>query len=129
METAPRILVVEDNAALSGVLRFNLMRSGFDVDVAENGQIALDAVLENRDRYDLVITDHQMPEMTGIEMCEKLRELDGYQAVPVILLTAKRLELDIEQVKQQYALSAIYPKPFSPNQIVEQAQELVASIK
>ena len=120
--------MVEDNAALLGVLRFNLVRSGFRVDVAENGRIAWDTLTDSQSGYDLIITDHQMPEMTGLELCDRLRKMESYRSVPIILLTAKRLELDIEEVQKQFGLSAIYPKPFSPNKIVEQVQDLIASV-
>ena len=68
---ALRVLVVEDNSALANVLTFNLKRSGYDVTIARNGREAWD-ILQNRSA-DLVVADHQMPEMSGIELCQKIR--------------------------------------------------------
>lgn len=64
---APRALVVEDNRVMADVVRFNLSRAGMDVEVAFNGRAALDAF--NAAEFDLVITDYQMPEMSGEELC------------------------------------------------------------
>ena len=98
--THGHILVAEDNAALASVLRFNLQRAGYRVTVACNGRVALDAVQE--DTFDLIVTDEQMPEMTGCEFCEQLRTFDEYRHTPVILLTAKGMEMQLPQLQARH---------------------------
>ena len=68
-----KILVCEDNVALSGVICFNLVRAGFEVTSVGNGRLALDAL--EKGNFDLVLSDQQMPMMTGIQLCENLRQL------------------------------------------------------
>src|SRR5882724_12795963 len=81
-----RILIVDDDDLALEMLRHTLVRAGYDVETAPNGRAALEILRQGRTR--LVISDWEMPEMTGIELCEEIRrgELDGY--VYVILLTS-----------------------------------------
>ncbi|MCA9217120.1 MAG: response regulator [Planctomycetales bacterium] len=120
-----KILIAEDNAALSNVLRFHLTRVGHDVTVAPNGKIALDAFQQQT--FDLLITDHQMPKMTGIELCENIRATNNAFHGPILLLTAKRLELDIESLVDNLDISRVFSKPFSPTEIAAVVDELLES--
>jgi two-component system response regulator MprA len=85
-----RILVVEDEPAISGFVRRGLLFEGFDVEVAETGRAALDAI---RDRPpDLVVLDLMLPEVDGIEVTRRVRaaeEADGRAPVPILMLTAR----------------------------------------
>jgi len=122
MSSADRhILIVEDNSALASVVRFNLQRAGFQVTVARNGRVAWEAVQEQT--FDLIVTDQQMPEMTGCEFCEKLRALDEYRDTPVIMLTAKSMELDLPRLKAELGIAATFLKPFSPKEIVKSVED------
>lgn len=116
-----KILVVEDNAALSGVICFNLVRAGFQVTSAANGRLAHD--LLKKGSFDLVLSDQQMPLMTGIQLCEALRQLPAYRTTPFILLTAKCMEIDFARLKVNPGISAALPKPFSPNELVSCIEE------
>ncbi len=90
-----KILVCEDNVALSGVICFNLVRAGFEVTSVGNGRLALDAL--EKGSFDLVLSDQQMPMMTGIQLCENFRQLPAHRRTPFILLTAKCMEIDFVQ--------------------------------
>ena len=120
-----RILIVEDNVAMAQVLRFNLERSGYSVSVASDGRQALESA--RQERFDLVITDYQMPEMSGEEFCHRLLELPEYLGVPVMMCTAKGLELDSARLKQEFGVTRLINKPFSPRQVVEQASSLLSN--
>jgi two-component system chemotaxis response regulator CheY len=119
-----KILVCEDNAALSGVVTFNLVRAGFEVTAVTNGQLALEAL--NKDSYDLVLSDQQMPLMTGIQLCEHVRQLPAYKQTPFILLTAKCMEIDKTKLQQTLGLTKALPKPFSPSELVACIKEALA---
>src|SRR4029077_13170312 len=108
-----KILVCEDNVALSGVICFNLVRAGFDVTCVGNGRLALDAL--EKGTFDLVLSDQQMPMMTGIQLCENLRQMPAHQRTPFMLLTAKCMEIDFPRLQQKLGVSAALPKPFSPS--------------
>lgn len=111
------ILVVDDNLALNGVIRFNLERAGFKVSVAPNGADAW-AKLQQQ-RFDLVVTDYQMPELTGYELCQRMRQDDRNAEIPVVLLTAKELELDLPRLREDLGILEVFPKPFSPRELVQ----------
>ena len=111
-----RILVCEDNAALSGVICFNLVRAGFEVTNVANGRLALDAL--EKGAFDLVLSDQQMPMMTGIQLCENLRQLPAHRHTPFILLTAKCMEIDFVRLQEKLGVSAALPKPFSPSELI-----------
>ncbi len=68
-----------------------------------------------------------MPEMTGLELCRRLRDLPAYAATPIILLTAKGLELELPRIQQELDINAVFPKPFSPSAVVETACQLLAA--
>lgn len=112
IEGKKRILVADDNVALSSVIRFTLERAGFDVTVAENGQLALDFIQESE--FDLVVTDQQMPLLSGVEFCQRLRRQKTNQDIPVIMLTAKGLELNVSRLREQLGIQEVLLKPFSP---------------
>ena len=107
-----QILVVDDNLALASVVRFNLQQEGYEVSVAYDGQEAWEQA--QTQQFDLIITDQQMPRMSGCELCAKLRETVAYAQTPIIMLTAKTLELDPERLRSEYGITAHFSKPFSP---------------
>lgn len=113
----PELLVADDNRVIADVIRLNLERAGFGVRVARDGVEAWN--LLQSQAFDLMITDYQMPGMTGEELCRKLRNDARLVGLPVILLSAKGLELDMPQLTQELALSAIMFKPFSPVKLIE----------
>ena len=119
-----KILVVEDNPALASVVRFNLTRAGFDVTVAKNGREAWDA-LSAGETFEMVVTDHQMPEMTGCELCIKIRQDEKLADLPVIMLTAKGLELELPRLRSELGVLEVFPKPFSPIQLVQTVDEFL----
>ncbi len=122
---AKKILVAEDNLALAGVLQFNLERAGFQVTVAKNGREAWD--FAQNDLFDLVVTDHQMPELTGVELCQRMRQDERYAQTPVIMLTAKGLELDLARLRDELGVAAALPKPFSPIEVIAAIEDCFAS--
>jgi two-component system chemotaxis response regulator CheY len=120
-----KILLVEDNLALSGVICFNLTRAGYQVTPVSNGREAIEAL--ERGRFDLVLSDQQMPRMTGIQLCEHIREMPDHAHTPFILLTAKCMELDVAKLRQRLGMSAALPKPFSPAELLTLIEESLAS--
>ena len=115
-----RILAVDDNRAILNVVRFTLERAGFSVSVARNG-LAAWQILQN-EHFDLVVTDYQMPEMTGEMLCQRMRETDRLKSVPVILLSGKGLELDLARLQEELGVSAVIFKPMSTKSLVAAAK-------
>lgn len=121
--SAQRILIAEDNRALARVTAFNLRRGGFDVAVVPNGREAWERL--GQEHFDLVITDQQMPEMAGLELCAAMRNNDIHASTPIVFLTAKGLELDHRRLEEEFGVNRTYCKPFSPSEIVAGVREIL----
>ena len=111
----PYILVVEDEAPLLTLLRYNLEEAGFEVAEARDGE---DALISVRERCpDLIVLDWMLPAVSGIEVCRQLRRRGETRDVPVIMLTAKSEETDrirgLDSGADDYLT-----KPFSPRELV-----------
>ena len=88
----PLVLVVEDEASLATMLRYNLEKQGFRVEEAADGQEALTRVVEAQP--DLVLLDWMLPVMSGIEVCRQLRRRPSTRDLPVIMVTARAEDQD-----------------------------------
>lgn len=89
---SPRILVIEDEPSQVEILRFNLHQQGFEVQVQMDGEEGLQAAIE--DPPDLILLDWMLPNLSGVEICRKLRRAKETREVPVIMLTARSEERD-----------------------------------
>lgn len=90
--TKPLVLVVEDEAALATMLRYNLEKQGFRVDEAVDGQEALTRISETKP--DIVLLDWMLPVMSGIEVCRQIRRSPQTRDLPVIMVTARTEDQD-----------------------------------
>jgi len=88
----PMILVVEDEAALATMLRYNLEKQGFRVEEATDGQEAMTKVAEAKP--DLILLDWMLPVMSGIEVCRQVRRRPATREVPIIMVTARAEDND-----------------------------------
>ncbi len=104
-----RVLVVEDEAHLAQGLRFNLQAEGHAVEVAGDGETALERLVEKGERFDAMVLDVMLPGKSGFDVAASLREQKNY--VPILMLTARGRP---EDVLQGFAAGAddYLPKPF-----------------
>jgi two-component system phosphate regulon response regulator PhoB len=118
----PLVLVVEDEAALVTLLRYNLEREGFRVIDAANGEEALLIVKEQRP--DLILLDWMLPALSGIEVCRQIRRSLEHRRTPIIMLTARGEETDklrgLEVGADDYVT-----KPFSPSELVARCRAVL----
>ena len=91
-DSAPHILVVEDETALAELIRYNLEAEGFRTTVAPDGEEA--EVLLAEDVFDLIVLDWMLPGISGLELCRRLRRGEATRALPVLMLTARGEEGD-----------------------------------
>ena len=87
-----RVLIVEDEASLVTMLRYNLEKEGFDVSEASDGEEAM--IVAEESPPDAIILDWMLPRMSGIEVCRQFRRRTITRAVPIIMLTARGEETD-----------------------------------
>lgn len=117
-----KILVADDEAHILHVVSLKLKNAGYEVLTAVDGEEALE--LCRSERPDLVITDYQMPFLTGLEFCNKLRESDETKGIPAIMLTARGFDLDPDEMTTAGIMSVL-AKPFSPREMLEKVKELL----
>ena len=120
-----RILVAEDNPAMSNVICFNLRRAGFEVCPAPDGAEAARRIDE--EHFDLVFTDLQMPGLSGEELCQHIRQKAQLRDLPIVICSAKGLEIDTARLLVDYNLSKVMFKPFSPMELVFLAKSILGN--
>ena len=114
-----KILVADDEAPIANVVALKLRNAGLEVIVARDGQEAYERAIA--DRPDFIVTDLQMPGMSGLELCTRLAaEIQG--GIPTILLTAKGFEISPEAVAH-LPIRRVMSKPFSPRELLAAVQE------
>lgn len=116
------VLVVEDEAKISEVLRLYLEKDGFQVHVAADGNAALD--LFRRKAPDLLILDLNLPRVDGMEVCRRLR---AESAVPIVMLTARDEEID-KLLGLECGADDYVTKPFSPREVVARVRAVLRRV-
>ena len=112
--SAKRILIVEDEPAISDVCRRVLTSEGFEVDIAVNGKVAQDMIEEKQ--YDLCLIDIRTPAMTGKELHQWLKEKHPQLVSRVIFTTGDVMSGDTQNFLEQ-AARPFLPKPFTPDEL------------
>ena len=119
---AKKILVVDDEIHIVHVVAIKLRNNGYEVITAANGAEAFD--LACSEKPDVVVTDLQMPVMTGLELVEKIRQNQKIQDIPVILLTARNFAIEDKQ-QEDLRISDCLSKPFSPKELLRSIQDIL----
>ena len=118
-----RILVVDDSPAQRHYVADCLARQGFEITTAENGQVALERAAAIRPA--LVVSDYEMPVMTGFELVHALRRDPELRQIPVIMLTARESKRDMAQMRAAGA-SAYLVKPFAQDKCIAMVERTLA---
>jgi len=118
------VLVVDDETHILHVVSLKLRNAGFEVHTAEDGEEGLEMAL--RHQPDLIVTDFQMPFLSGLEMCQQLKLRHETAAVPALMLTARGFSMPTEMLTSTNIVD-VMSKPFSPREILEKVEELTGS--
>lgn len=121
-ETEKRILVADDDPVILRLIQVNLELEGYQVLTANNGEEAV--ATATSETPDLVILDIMMPRMDGYQTCERLKADDTTKGIPVVFLSAKAQQADIEKGKS-YGVEEYLTKPFDPTELLEVVERLV----
>ena len=120
--TRPLVLIVEDEAPLVTMLRYNLEKEGFAVAEAGDGEEALLQIAERRP--DIVLLDWMLPHVSGLEICRQIRRSPRTKSLPVVMLTARGEEGDrvrgLDSGADDYVV-----KPFSPSELVARLRAVI----
>lgn len=113
------VLVVDDDPDIRELVTFKLEQMGYTVTTEKDGEGGYAAAIA--ETPDLILLDVMMPKLTGIEVCQRLRDNEATASVPIMLITAKAQEFDIERGFAAGADDYIV-KPFSPRELASRVE-------
>jgi DNA-binding response OmpR family regulator len=119
-----KILIAEDEKDIRDLIMLTLQFSGFEVVSARDGAEAVE--LAPTAKFDLIMMDVRMPRMTGYEACREIKKMDGMDQVPVIFLSAKGQETEVQEGIEAGAVAYVL-KPFAPDQLIRKINEVLNS--
>lgn len=117
-----KILAVDDSVSIRKSISFILGEEGYQITEAEDGLDALEKA--KSDKFNLVITDINMPNMDGIELTKKLRSTEGYKFTPIIALTTESQASKMEEGKAAGATGWIV-KPFTSEKLIAVVKKII----
>lgn len=120
-----KILIAEDERDIRDLITFTLRFAGYDVIAASNGEEAYN--LTRQEIPDLILLDVRMPKMTGYEACKALKAEQSTRNIPVVFLSAKGQEAEVQAGMEAGAVEYIL-KPFSPDQLTEKVRTILKKI-
>jgi two-component system, OmpR family, alkaline phosphatase synthesis response regulator PhoP len=119
-----RILLCDDEQHILRAAEFKFKRAGYEVVCASDGQEGWELI--EVCRPDIVVTDCQMPRLSGLGLAERIRQSPETASLPVILLSAKGFELPLEDLRRQYGIRCLMAKPFSPRELFARVEAVLA---
>lgn len=124
MEEQKRIIIVEDDAVLRDVLAEKLQRSGYIVDIAQDGVIAMERIRASRP--DCILLDILMPRKSGIEVMEEIYADDNLRGIPVIIISNSGQPVEIKRAQELGAREFLIKAVFDPNEVLEKVRKVLA---
>ncbi len=115
-----RVLIVDDEKLIVKGIRFSLEQDGMEIDCAYDGEEALEKAKQNS--YDIILLDIMLPKLTGLEVCQQIREFSN---VPIVMLTAKGDDMD-KILGLEYGADDYITKPFN---ILEVKARIIAIMR
>jgi two-component system chemotaxis response regulator CheY len=116
------ILVVDDSVSIRNMVTFTLKTASYETKEASNGQEGLKVAQDGK--YDLIISDVNMPIMDGITFCQELRKIPSYKFTPILFLTTESSD-DMKQKGKAAGATGWLVKPFSPEKLISTIKRVV----
>ena len=120
--TNKKVLIVDDEEHIRELIKFNLKKEGYDIEVAVNGTEALNIIREIK--FDLILLDLMLPEIDGLEVCKEIRRNEETSDIPVMMITAKGEEFD-KVLGLELGADDYITKPFSIRELMARVKALL----
>ncbi len=120
---AHRVLLCDDEIHICRAAEFKISRAGYDVRCACDGEDAWQQILDWQP--EMLITDCQMPRLDGFGLCERIRNHEATRHLPILMLTAKGLELSRVDTSARWGVIAVLAKPFSPRELLRHVERVL----
>ncbi len=117
-----KILIVDDSKSMRQMVQFTLKSTPHELVEADDGDVALD--IAKRQPFDLILTDINMPNMDGLTLTQKLRELSGHQKTPIMILTTESSD-EKKVLGRKYGANGWIVKPFTPEKLLTVVKKIV----
>jgi DNA-binding response OmpR family regulator len=121
-----RILLCDDELHILRAAEFKFKRAGYDVVTATDGEEGWERV--NSVHPDIVVTDCQMPRLSGLGLAERIKSSPQTMGLPVIMLSAKGFELSPAELRTQFGICCLMTKPFSPRELFTRVEAVLAGL-
>jgi len=125
MDSMIKILVAEDDQDIRDLVVLTLEFNGFEVESAEDGAVAVEKA--QKSTFDMILLDVRMPRMTGYDACRRLKAIEATRDIPIIFLSAKGQETEIQTGMDVGAADYIL-KPFAPDALVRTIRRVLSSV-
>ena len=121
-----KILAVDDMRSMRELVKSVLEKRGHEVIIQDDGKTALEYAQSNR--VDLVITDINMPNMSGLDLIGQLRNLTDYASTPILMLTTEDTD-EKKQIARSTGANGWIQKPFNPDRLVNAVEKTMAKVQ
>lgn len=118
-----RILLCDDEVHILRAAEFKFKRAGYEVLCANDGEEAWELIQQHVP--DVVVTDCQMPRLSGLSLAERIQGNAKTAHIPVIMLTGKGFELSPQELKEHYGIHLLLGKPFSPRELFQHVEAVL----
>ena len=116
------VLVVDDEVHILHVVSLKLRNAGYNVITAQDGREALE--MAQVERPDLIITDYQMPFLSGLDLCQRLKQNPATREIPAVMLTARGFALE-DSAMEEMGIKCCLHKPFSPREVLKVVDDML----
>jgi len=123
MSESKRILIVDDEPDILKAVTFRVKKAGYETLTADNGIEAVNVA--QGETPDLIILDHKLPGMNGLEVYQKLKESDKTASIPIVLLTASEGSEDLASKMEEIGAEHLLSKPYEAQELLNRIKELV----
>jgi DNA-binding response OmpR family regulator len=118
------ILLCDDESHILRAAEFKFKRAGYDVVCANDGEEGWEQI--QKARPDIVVTDCQMPRLSGLGLAQRIRETPETAELPVLMLSGKGFELSREELRETFGIQHLMAKPFSPRELFARVEAVLA---
>ena len=120
-----RILLCDDELHILRAAEFKFKRAGYEVLLATDGEEGWRRI--EQCRPDIVVTDCQMPKLSGLALAQRVRTTPATAGLPVLMLSAKGFELSPDELLANYGIRCLMSKPFSPRELFARVESILAA--
>lgn len=120
-----RLLIVEDSPLVRKMYGLAFPKREHELTAAENGRLALAAIAESRQPFDLILLDLRMPDMDGVEFIRAVRSKPAFARIPIVLTTAEPSGSDLMRQAEALGVAAVVRKPWKPQELRDVVQTVL----